>query len=172
MERSEAGNLVLRRADAKLGVDLLRDALGEVGSGNLVDGNDDGAAQQTSEERGHPLRAILAPDQYLVVLADAPSFQLAREAMGVGENLAVSPALGPISAPMDVSHLTRVPPEVVEVVQDRGAGHPRQCNRCAVATAHAVEGGYAGRRLPRETALVMWRRIAVACFTSGIEMPQ
>ena len=123
VKRRHAGNLVLRRADAKLGIDLLSDTLGEIGSGNLVDGNDDDATQQASEESDDPFRAILAPDQDLVAFADSSMFQFARETIGVAQHLAVSPALRPIAATMNVGDLARMAAKIVQVIQDRGARH-------------------------------------------------
>ena len=115
--------MVLRRANAEPGVHLLRDALGEIRSGNLVDGNDDGAAQQASEKRDHPLGAVLAPDEDLVALADAALFQLARKTIGVAQHIAVGPSLHAIAAMVNVGHLASVAAEVVEVFQDGGACH-------------------------------------------------
>ena len=118
-----SASLVLRRADAKLGVYLLGHALGEVGSGNLVDGNNDHAAQQASEEDDHPLGAVLAPDEDFVAFGDLARVQLARETMRVGQHIAVRPALRAIAAMMDVGDLAGMPLEVVEILQDGGACH-------------------------------------------------
>ena len=111
------------RTHAEFGIHLLGDAQGEIGSGDLVDGNDNSAAQQASEERHYPLGAVLAPDENLVVLADAAGFELTRKTIGTCEHVAVSPALHPIAAMVDVSHFPRVAPKVVEILQDGGACH-------------------------------------------------
>ena len=82
----------------------------------------------------HPKNATTHSAQFspqmqdLVALADAARFQLAGEAIGVGQHIAVGPSLRTIAAMMDVGHLARVPVKVVEVFQDGGASHPRQCN--------------------------------------------
>src|ERR1022692_4265173 len=55
----DARDVVLHRADTELRIHLLRDTLGEIGSGDLVDGHHDGAAQQASEKCNHPLRAVV-----------------------------------------------------------------------------------------------------------------
>ena len=118
----------MRGTDAQLGIDLFGDALREVGGGNFVDGNDDGAAQEASEEGGNPFGAVLAPDQDLVALADAARFKLAGEAVRRAQHFAIAPALRAISAAMDVSGLAGVAAKIVEVIQDGGASHLSQCN--------------------------------------------
>ena len=72
---------------------------------DLVDGHDDRAPQQTSEESGHPLGAVLAPEQYLVAIGRYRGFQLARKAVCTRQHLAIGPALHAVSPPVDVGHL-------------------------------------------------------------------
>ena len=123
LELCDARDVVLHRANAELGVHLLRDTLGEIGGRDLVDGHHDGAAQQASEKGNHPLGAVLAPEDDLVALADAALFQLAREAIRIAQHIAVGPSLHAITAMVNVGHLASVAAEVIEVFQDGGACH-------------------------------------------------
>ena len=118
-----AGDEVRRGAHAEASFHLGGHALREVGGRNLIDRHHDGAAQDAAEEGDNPLGAILAPQDDLVVLADAASFQFAGEAVGAGQNFAVAPALHTIAAAMHIRGLARVAPEIVEVFQDGGACH-------------------------------------------------
>ncbi len=118
-----ARDLVLRRADAESGVHLLGHALGKVRGRNLVDRDNNYAAQQASEERHHPLGAVLAPEENLVTLGDFSRVQLARKTLGVSQHLAIGPALHSIAAVMDVGNFERVALKVVEILQDGGACH-------------------------------------------------
>ena len=77
-----ARDFVVRAAHAQFRVDLFGDAAREVRCGDFVDGNDNRTAQQASEEGGDPLGAVLAPDEYLVALADAARVEFTREAIG------------------------------------------------------------------------------------------
>src|SRR5271157_681182 len=114
MDRRNARDLVLRRAHAEPGIHLLSYALGKIQSCNLVDGNNDRAAQQASEKCNHPLGAVLAPDENFVALCDLSRVQFASETMRVGQHLAIRPALHAIPAMMNVSHLPRVALEIIE----------------------------------------------------------
>src|ERR1035437_1068825 len=116
-------DVVLHRADTEPGVHLLRNTLSEIRSRNLVDGDDNGAAQQASEKCNHPLSAVLAPNEDLVALADAALFQLARKAVGARQHIAVRPSLHTIAAMVNVGCLPSVAAEVVEIFQDGGACH-------------------------------------------------
>src|ERR1019366_10759046 len=79
-------DVVLHRANTKPGIHLLRDTLGEIGSGDLVDGHHDGAAQQASEKCKHTFGAVFAPDEDLIALADAALFQFARKTIRVAQH--------------------------------------------------------------------------------------
>ncbi len=80
-------------------------------------------AQQASKKRHYPLSAVLAPNEDLVTLADAPLFQVARKAIGIAEHIAVRPSLHAITAMLNVSHLGLVAAEVIKIFQDGGACH-------------------------------------------------
>src|ERR1035437_6182004 len=123
IDRCDAWDVILHRANTEPGVHLLRDTLSEIGSGDLVDGHHDGAAQQASEKNNHPLGAVLAPNEDLIALADAALFKLARKAIHVAQHIAIGPSLHTIAAMVNVGCLPSVAAEVVEVFQDGGACH-------------------------------------------------
>src|SRR5271166_1453580 len=143
------GDLVLRHANAKLGVHLLRDTLGELGSGNVVDWNNDDAAQQTSKESNYPLGTVFTPDEDLVAPGNLSRVELAREAMRVGQHLTVGPALRAIAAMLHVGNLAGVPPEVVEVLEDGGVRHQEQFNCSGRIRMNGRAAGYSlGSTMP------------------------
>ncbi len=122
-EQWHAGDVVFVAAEAKPGVNLLSHALRKVGSGDLVDGDNNRPAQQTAKERGNPFRAVLAPQQDLVAAANSPRLQLAGKTRRGRDNFAVAPMLHAITAPMNIGGFGGVPAKVVQVLQYGGARH-------------------------------------------------
>ena len=73
------------------GLDDARDLAQEVGRGPVVDRHDDGAAQHRPPEGDNPLRAVLAPDHDLVVVADAVCRQCSGKRLSGGRHLGIGP---------------------------------------------------------------------------------
>src|SRR5664279_5581272 len=98
---SHARKRVVYRADTQLRIHLLRYSRCKIRSRNFVDGNDDGSTQQAAEECDDPLRAILAPAEHLIALANPARIELSRKTVRVLQHLAVCPALHAIAATED-----------------------------------------------------------------------
>ena len=73
------------------GLDDARDLAQEVGRGPVVDRHDDGAAQHRPPEGDNPLRAVLAPDHDLVVVADPVRRQCSGKRLSGGRHLGIGP---------------------------------------------------------------------------------
>jgi hypothetical protein len=82
------------------GLDLSPRAIDEIGRALFVQRNSDRSAQQTTEIRRDPFRAILAPENDAVAFDYAARFKLARELTGRPRNPRVRPARNAQSALM------------------------------------------------------------------------
>src|SRR5271166_1642188 len=167
MHRRSSGDLVIRRADTQSGIHLLSDSLCEVWGRNLVDGNDDRAAQQASEEDNHPFGAVLTPEEYLVALRDLTRLQLVGETVRVGQHLAVRPALQAIAAMMNIRNFPCVPLEVVEVLEYGGARHLEQFNCSSEWQERTTQRKENHTSRLRWREFVMLRSRAAVCLAPG-----
>src|ERR1044071_286399 len=74
--------------------------------GNAVHGNGNGPAQHAAEESAHPFRAVIAPQQDSVALADPPGLQLAGKTKCHLGDLPVCPPQRAKAATMHVRDFT------------------------------------------------------------------
>ena len=82
----------------QLGLDLLRHPRCKLSRRNLIDRNDDGAAQYASPERDEPFGTVLHPQQHCVARTHAARFELSREAASLVCDSAIAPALNTVTS--------------------------------------------------------------------------
>src|SRR5690242_2562756 len=100
-------------------------AHGEIGSRNIVHGNDDHSPQSTSKECSNPLGAVFTPEENAVALADLAEFEFTCELPGGVQDLVVSPTDRPVSVVIDKCGFGRVPLVVVQVIEQGAVRHAR-----------------------------------------------
>ena len=107
----------LARTDNQLRSDLQTDPAGEIRTRSIVHRNRNHPAERASKECRHPLRAVRAPEQHRVALADVARLQFARKAIGTFGHTTIAPALAPVTAWINVGALVAPALEIVQVVQ-------------------------------------------------------
>ena len=106
------------RADGQLGSDLLVNALGEIGRGGVIHGDDDGAAQRAAEERSDALGGIRPPEQNPVAFGDGTCLEFAGELKRGFSYAAITPTYGAVTLTLHVGGFRPSMQEVVKIVDE------------------------------------------------------
>src|SRR5215471_5044530 len=119
------GIYVRSRADGQHCADLAKDALGEIGRGGIIHWNHDDSTRDASEERGHPLCPIRAPNEYAISFADIAGLKFAGKLKSGLSDLKVGPALSSITAFLDVGSLRTQLEKFGQIFEKGAVFHPQ-----------------------------------------------
>ena len=120
---------------------------------------DDGAAQQTAPERGHPLRAVRSPEQDAVAGANAAFTQLHRKMSGYAGDLGIGPCLAAVTALLHEGDFAPEAEQIVEQFRERCARH-----KAAAAAGQRLGGDYKPQAAVRRRVLFRRRGTLIAGF--------
>src|SRR5258706_7692810 len=105
----------------QLGPHLLMYAQSKFRSRNIINRDDDHAAQRATKERYNPFRGIRSPDQDALALPNASCLQLARKLEGGLGHPPIAPAFGAIAATLYIRALISPPQEIIEVFDQQAS---------------------------------------------------
>src|SRR5437868_1750263 len=86
-----------------------------------------GAPQGAAQERNHPFRTVLAPDNDLIAFADLPRLEFPRELLRRLKNLSIGPACRAVPTLVNVGTLATETLEMFQIFEERIAFHQRRC---------------------------------------------